>query len=99
MRPFHEATSSRTQSKLEKPQSAEPPPIFPLILILGSLVAFGPLSIDMYLPAFPKIAETLATNESTVELSLAGKFRVEGIVLDLSVFQCHRLRYRQSPIT
>ena len=27
------------------------------IVILGALIAFAPLSIDMYLPAFPAIAD------------------------------------------
>ncbi|RXT15445.1 Bcr/CflA family multidrug efflux MFS transporter [Ammoniphilus sp. CFH 90114] len=39
-------------------------------LILGSLATIGPLSIDMYLPAFPIIAEDLGTNASLVQLSL-----------------------------
>lgn len=41
-----------------------------VILILGSLAAFGPLSIDMYLPAFPAIEEELRTSASMVQLSL-----------------------------
>jgi len=43
---------------------------FWLILILGSLSAFGPLSIDMYLPALPKIAEGLQASTSMTQLSL-----------------------------
>jgi DHA1 family bicyclomycin/chloramphenicol resistance-like MFS transporter len=45
-----------------------------LILILGALTAFGALSIDMYLPAFPKIASTFSVPESQVELSLTSFF-------------------------
>lgn len=41
-----------------------------VILILGSLTAFGPLSIDMYLPAFPMIESDLHTSASMVQLSL-----------------------------
>ncbi|WP_276354106.1 multidrug effflux MFS transporter [Cohnella caldifontis] len=41
-----------------------------LIVILGALTAFGPLSIDMYLPAFPRIEEELHTSGSMVQLSL-----------------------------
>ncbi len=41
------------------------------VLILGLLTAFGSLSIDMYLPAFPAIARDLATSPSAVEASLA----------------------------
>lgn len=38
--------------------------------ILGSLAAFGPLSIDMYLPALPHLAEHFHTSTSAVQLSL-----------------------------
>ncbi|HIW31239.1 MAG TPA: multidrug effflux MFS transporter [Candidatus Paenibacillus intestinavium] len=38
--------------------------------ILGSLSALGPLSIDMYLPAFPQIAEEFNTSASLTQLSL-----------------------------
>ncbi|PWW56229.1 DHA1 family bicyclomycin/chloramphenicol resistance-like MFS transporter [Actinokineospora spheciospongiae] len=41
-----------------------------LALILGGLAAFGPLSIDMYLPAFPELARTLGAGESQVQLTL-----------------------------
>ncbi|MEU5850721.1 Bcr/CflA family multidrug efflux MFS transporter [Saccharopolyspora shandongensis] len=40
------------------------------VLILGALSAFGPLSIDMYLPAFPTIAGDLQAGPSQVQLSL-----------------------------
>lgn len=45
-----------------------------LVPILASLTAFAPLSIDMYLPSFPKIAEEFAVPDATVELSLASFF-------------------------
>lgn len=45
-----------------------------VLLVLGSLTAFGPLSIDMYLPSFPAIAEDLHTSLSSVQLSLASFF-------------------------
>lgn len=41
-----------------------------LILILGSLTAFGPLSMDMYLPALPTVASDLYTTTSNTQLSL-----------------------------
>ncbi len=47
---------------------------FYLILILGLLTAIGPFSIDMYLPAFPQIAESLHTDVSQVMLSLSSFF-------------------------
>ncbi len=45
-----------------------------IILILGFLAAFGPLSIDMYLPAFPHVAQTLGVPLSQVQLSLSSYF-------------------------
>ncbi|WP_145854603.1 multidrug effflux MFS transporter [Pedobacter suwonensis] len=47
---------------------------FLLILILGSLAALGPFSIDMYLPGFVDIAKDLKSTESTVALSLSSFF-------------------------
>lgn len=47
---------------------------FFLILILGSLTAIGPFSIDMYLPGFPAIARSLHTTVEQVALSLSGFF-------------------------
>jgi DHA1 family bicyclomycin/chloramphenicol resistance-like MFS transporter len=49
-------------------------PQFFLILILGLLAAIGPLSIDMYLPAFPSIAKGLNTTVASVMLSLSSFF-------------------------
>jgi DHA1 family bicyclomycin/chloramphenicol resistance-like MFS transporter len=45
-----------------------------LILILGSLTALGPFSIDMYLPGFPDIAQDLHTTAARVALSLSSFF-------------------------
>lgn len=45
-----------------------------IILVLGLLSAFGPLSIDMYLPALPGIAKDLGAQLSSVQLSLASFF-------------------------
>jgi DHA1 family bicyclomycin/chloramphenicol resistance-like MFS transporter len=47
---------------------------FFLILLLGSLTALGPFSIDMYLPGFPAIAKDLHTSIASVSLSLSGFF-------------------------
>lgn len=47
---------------------------FFLILILGSLTALGPFSIDMYLPSFPAIAADLHTTQERVTLSLSSYF-------------------------
>ena len=42
------------------------------VLVLGALIALGPLTIDMYLPAFPSIAEEFAASGSQVQLTLTG---------------------------
>ncbi|GAA4516788.1 multidrug effflux MFS transporter [Actinoallomurus oryzae] len=41
-----------------------------VFLILGALSAIGPLSIDMYLPALPKLTRDLAAGPSLVQLTL-----------------------------
>lgn len=41
------------------------------LILMGALTAIGPLSIDMYLPAFPAIASSLGANSSQVERTLA----------------------------
>src|ERR1700754_1882493 len=43
-----------------------------MIVVLGALVALGPLTIDMYLPALPKIADDLSVSSSVVQLTLTG---------------------------
>jgi DHA1 family bicyclomycin/chloramphenicol resistance-like MFS transporter len=40
------------------------------LLILGGLTAFGPLSIDMYLPALPSLAHGFGATESQAQLTL-----------------------------
>ncbi len=47
---------------------------FFLILILGALNTITPFSIDMYLPAFPRIAADLHTSISNVALSVSTYF-------------------------
>ena len=42
-----------------------------LTLVLGALSALGPLSIDMYLPTFPSVAQSLGTSVAAVQLTLA----------------------------
>ncbi|MFG1677510.1 multidrug effflux MFS transporter [Micromonospora sp. NPDC049282] len=43
-----------------------------LVLVLGSLIAVGPLTIDMYLPALPAIVADFATSSAAVQLTLTG---------------------------
>jgi DHA1 family bicyclomycin/chloramphenicol resistance-like MFS transporter len=45
-----------------------------LIILLGTLTAFAPMSIDMYLPALPSIGVTFSATAGQVQLSLASFF-------------------------
>lgn len=42
------------------------------IVLLGMLTALGPLTIDLYLPAFPALKDDLAVGDGEVQLTLAG---------------------------
>ncbi|WP_280041559.1 Bcr/CflA family multidrug efflux MFS transporter [Pseudomonas sp. Hg5Tf] len=42
-----------------------------LIILLAALVAFGPLSIDMYLPSMPLIATDLVASEQQIQLTIS----------------------------
>jgi len=54
-----------------EPESARPGRAR-MIVVLGALVALGPLTIDMYLPALPKIADDLSVSSSVAQLTLTG---------------------------
>jgi DHA1 family bicyclomycin/chloramphenicol resistance-like MFS transporter len=58
------------------PVDPPPPPrsFGVLELLLGGLAALGPLSIDMYLPAFPAMGRDLGVDTAAVQLSLASFF-------------------------
>jgi len=43
-----------------------------MLAVLGALSAFGPLSMDMYLPSTPTIAASLHAGQSLVQLTLSG---------------------------
>lgn len=45
-----------------------------IIVILGALSTISPFAVDMYLPAFPQIAEAMHTSTARVSLSLASYF-------------------------
>ncbi|HCX22859.1 MAG: Bcr/CflA family drug resistance efflux transporter [Flammeovirgaceae bacterium] len=46
----------------------------PLLFVLGSIMALGPFSIDMYLPAFQSMATDLGTDTAKVGYSLTSFF-------------------------
>lgn len=41
-----------------------------IVILLGALTAIGPISMDMYLPALPVVADDLSTTASLVQMSL-----------------------------
>src|SRR5919108_1076845 len=45
-----------------------------VLLILGALITISPFSIDMYLPAFSKIAADFGSTTAKVSLSLSSYF-------------------------
>src|SRR4051812_46013510 len=65
---------SNTTSVRPTPMSVSvvPRPSARLVLLLGVLVALGPFTIDMYLPALPVIAPDLGSTPAAVQLTLTG---------------------------
>ena len=41
-----------------------------MVLLLAMLTAFGPMSLDLYLPAFPSVAASFDTDVSSVQLTM-----------------------------
>ncbi|HEX8290021.1 MAG TPA: Bcr/CflA family multidrug efflux MFS transporter [Pyrinomonadaceae bacterium] len=68
MRDFPE---SHSKQQIITPKSE---PLALIVVILASLTAFAPLSIDMYLPSFPQIAADFRVPIAKIELSLAAFF-------------------------
>jgi DHA1 family bicyclomycin/chloramphenicol resistance-like MFS transporter len=52
--------------------TAEPGRRLGMLALLGALSAFGPLSMDMYLPSTPTIAANLHASQTLVQLTLSG---------------------------
>ena len=70
------ATSSvvdlTTADSVSSGQESKSPSRTRMIILLGVMVALGPLTIDMYLPALPKIADDLGVSSSVAQLTLTG---------------------------
>lgn len=60
------------ESLLTDPAAVAVPPknLVRLIAVLGALTAFNSLSIDMYLPAFPQMADDLKVPAGTIQLTI-----------------------------
>jgi DHA1 family bicyclomycin/chloramphenicol resistance-like MFS transporter len=63
--PDSQSATATVRPRLSPRQSAR------LVLILGALTAIGPLSIDMYLPAFPALQAELGASAGAVQATLA----------------------------
>ncbi len=63
------STVDRSEQSAESPTGAAR---IKIILVLGALIALGPLTIDMYLPALPALGTDLGASESAVQLTLTG---------------------------
>lgn len=51
---------------------ADPPSTLRTVVVLGVLVALGPLTIDTYLPALPAITSDLGATDAGVQMTLTG---------------------------
>src|SRR4051794_687229 len=63
------ATATTTSEYVEPAAPTRP---WRVVLLLGSLIALGPLSIDLYLPALPDLTGDLSASPSSVQLTLTG---------------------------
>ena len=66
------ATVTATGDALSDTVPQTQPSQLRMIVVLGALVALGPLTIDMYLPALPRIADELRVSSSVAQLTLTG---------------------------
>jgi DHA1 family bicyclomycin/chloramphenicol resistance-like MFS transporter len=63
-------TARRREARAGSPAPARQPGHVRDVLLLGSLSAFAPLSIDMYLPALPSMARDLHATAAAAQLTL-----------------------------
>lgn len=66
-----------------------------LLVILGSLTAFAPLSIDMYLPSMPTLEKSFGASTSAVQFTLSTFFF--GFALGQSIFGPLTDRFGRKP--
>ncbi|HEX6817055.1 MAG TPA: Bcr/CflA family multidrug efflux MFS transporter [Ktedonobacterales bacterium] len=63
--------SATSAFRLDSPSPASRLSALRLIVVLGALSTFGPLSIDMYLPALPSLARDFGATDSQTQLTLS----------------------------
>jgi DHA1 family bicyclomycin/chloramphenicol resistance-like MFS transporter len=59
-----------TAEEAAHPAAAEARVSVAMVVVLGALSAFGPLSLDLYLPGLPELADGLGASASAAQLSL-----------------------------
>ena len=64
--------AAATATAPEYAEPAAPTRPWRVVFLLGSLIALGPLSIDLYLPALPDLTDDLSASPSSVQLTLTG---------------------------
>src|SRR3954451_3693652 len=64
-------TTTATAPQYAEPAAAPTRP-WRVVVLLGSLIALGPLSIDLYLPALPDLTHDLGASPSSVQVTLTG---------------------------
>jgi DHA1 family bicyclomycin/chloramphenicol resistance-like MFS transporter len=67
-----ETPAAPAEAATEVPQAPTGRRYLQLVLVLGALIALGPLTIDMYLPAFPTLSADLGASDSATQLTLTG---------------------------
>ena len=63
---------SATTAVAHRAEPVAPERPWRVVLLLGALIALGPLSIDLYLPALPELTDDLSASPSSVQLTLTG---------------------------
>ncbi len=86
-------TATRTAAPL--PVAAQAAPGWSLLLMLGGLIAFAPLSIDMYLPGLPEIAREFGASAGVAQYTLAAY--LVGMALGQSLYGPLADRYGRKP--
>jgi MFS transporter, DHA1 family, multidrug resistance protein len=65
-------TALRRADRDARQEAAPAPSRRRVVLVLGALIALGPATIDMYLPALPTIGDDLSATPAQVQLTLTG---------------------------
>lgn len=63
-----------SKSPISPPARTEEPTPWGLVILLGALTAFAPMSIDMYLPSLPAIGQDLGATASQTQATVAAFF-------------------------